>query len=109
VIVDILLIGLIVLAAVLGVLDAPTALRVPILFLAASVGPGGAVLRLLPEDNFTSSVAVAVSLSLSIEIAGSLLMVWTGWWHPLVFATVVGGLAVGVLVIDLSRQRGAPR
>jgi hypothetical protein len=108
-VVDALLIGLIVLAAVLGLLDAPAPPRVTILLLAALLGPGGALLKLLPRDNMTGSLAVAVSLSLSIEIAGALLMAWARWWHPLGFALVVGGFAVGVLMIDLSRHRGAPR
>jgi hypothetical protein len=107
VVVDALLIGLIMLAAVLRVADAPAAVRVPIVFLAASLAPGGAVLRLLPDGSRTSSLAVAVSLSLSIEIAGSLVMVWTGWWHPLLFAVVIGGLSAAVLMVDLSR-RGRP-
>jgi ABC-type enterobactin transport system permease subunit len=106
---DAALIGLIVLSAGLCLLGAPGAVRVPIVFLAAALGPSVALLRFLPEDNIASSMAVAVSLSLAIETAGSLLMLWSRSWHPVGFAALVGGLAAALLIVDLARHARAAR
>jgi hypothetical protein len=101
---DASLISLIVFSAGVCLLGAPATVRVLTVLLAASLAPGVALLRFLPEDNIASSLAVAVSLSLSIETAGALLMLWSRSWHAVAFAVLVGGLAAALLIVDLARH-----
>lgn len=71
--------------------------------------PGGAVLTRLGVDDILDAVALAVGLSFTIEAAGALAMVWTGWWHPVgwALALLVGSCAL--LMLDLRRVLATAR
>jgi hypothetical protein len=97
-----MLLGLGCLAVTLCLLNASAPLRALGLLVAACLVPGGAMLTFLQVDGVTSLLAIAVSLSLSVEIAGSLAMVWTHWWHPIGFAVLIGTLAAILLIVDVA-------
>lgn len=75
---------------------------------AACLVPGGALLTRLSTDDLLSTFGLAVGLSLCIEAVGALVMIWTGWWHPLGFSLALVALACAVLILDL-RQTLATR
>ena len=72
------------------------------ILLAAIAVPGGGLLIALGVDESLSALALAVGLSLGIEILGSLAMVWSTFWHPVGMAVVLGGGSAGLLVRDLA-------
>lgn len=77
----------------------------PLLVLAsACLVPGAAVLTLLPVKEHLEALALAVTLGISIETAGALAMVWTGWWHPVGWAVALGVTACLILALDLRRN-----
>jgi uncharacterized membrane protein len=63
--------------------------RTLVTLLAALVLPGGAVLTLLPTVDLAQGAALMVGLSLTIEVAATLVMVWSGWWYPVEAATIM--------------------
>ena len=68
---------------------------------AAAVVPGGALLTRLRVDDALTAVSLAIGLSLAIDIAASLALVWTGWWQPELLAFVIGGLSAALLIEDI--------
>jgi hypothetical protein len=58
----------------------------------------------LPTPDRLTYQAIAAGLSLAVEIAGSLALAWSHWWHPeaLGVALIVG--STGVLLSDLMRS-----
>ncbi len=104
--IDIALLGLCGLAA-LGIAGALGPARPFVVLLAALFVPGGAALTLLEVSEPLSAAALAIGLSLALEIAGSLAIVWTTFWHPVVLALVLGAASVALLTRDLARL--APR
>src|SRR6202042_804663 len=76
----------------------------PLLVLvAACLVPGGAILTRLPVEDLLEALALAVCLGFSIEAAGALAMVWTGWWHPFGWAIALVAAAGVMFVLDLRR------
>lgn len=76
----------------------------PLLVLAAvCLVPGGAILTRLPVEDLLEALALAVCLGFSIEAAGALAMVWTGWWHPYGWAIALVTAAGVMFVLDLRR------
>jgi uncharacterized membrane protein len=65
------------------------AVRTIVTLLAALVLPGCAVLTHLPAVDLAQGAALMVGLSLTIEVAATLVMVWSGWWHPVEAATIM--------------------
>jgi hypothetical protein len=100
--IDVALLGLCGLAA-LAIAGALGPARPVVVLLAALLVPGGAMLTLLEVSEPLSAAALAVGLSLALEIAGSLAIVWTTFWHPVVLALALGAASVALLVRDLVR------
>ncbi len=98
--------------AALAIAGALGPARPVVVLLAALFVPGGAALTLLDVSEPLSAAALAVGLSLALEIAGSLAIVWTTYWHPVVLALVLGAASVALLSRDLARRstdlRGPP-
>lgn len=72
-------------------------LAVPVAFLL----PGAAALTRLPVDGTAEWVGLAVAISLAVDVLTSMVMVWSGWWHPAVLQFVVGLTCCAVLVHSL--------
>jgi hypothetical protein len=70
--------------------------------------PGAAVLTRLRWDGLLAAGALAVAISFCVEAAGTLVMVWTGWWHPFGFALALLLAAAIALLADLRRRLHAP-
>jgi hypothetical protein len=101
---DCLLLALAAATVAVCLLDAHGAVRLLLVFAAACVIPGGAVLTRLPVEDVLEAFGLAVGLGFAIETVGALAMVWTGWWHPFGWAIVVGVGACATLVLDLRRN-----
>lgn len=86
-----------------------TPIRALVVFVAMLFVPGGSVLTLLPVDRIPEWLGLAVSFSLAIEVAGSLILIWTQWWHPEVLALVLTVLSGAALLTSLGRARGSAR
>jgi len=72
------------------------------LVLAAAISvPGWAVLTRLPRLDLLTSAALAVVISIAIEICGSLVFGWAHWWHPWVLAVVLVAGSASVIARDL--------
>jgi uncharacterized membrane protein len=81
-----------------------------VLVLAAAISvPGWALLTLLPATDLLTAVALSVAFSLALEIAGSLVLGWVGWWHPFVLAGVLCGASAVALLRHLVRTVRASR
>jgi hypothetical protein len=88
------------------------AFRLVLVFVTATLLPGAALLTRLGFDDALERCALAVGLSLGIEAAGSLAMVWTGWWHPEGWALVLvlcSCVLVGVDAVSALGAAGAGR
>jgi hypothetical protein len=90
-------------AAMLVVAVSLQQLRPFVVLLAACLVPGGAILTVLGRREALFDLALAIGLSLAVEILGSAVLAWLGWWHPEVLAGVLGGASVVLLVGDLLR------
>jgi hypothetical protein len=91
-------------AACLGNLLMPAgAGRTIVTLLAALIVPGAAVMTRLPIADVSQGAALIVGMSLTIEVSATLVMVWSGWWHPVAAAIIIIGAAAIVLVIDWGR------
>ena len=75
--------------------------------LAACLVPGGALMTRLRTGDGLTDLALAVGVSFAIDIALSLTLVWSGWWHPEAAGFALGLASLIVLAQDI--LRGAPR
>jgi hypothetical protein len=82
-----------------------TPIRAVVVLAAMLLVPGGAVLTLLPVSRIPEWLGLAVSFSLAIEVAGSLVLIWTQWWRPEVLALVLTILSGAALLTSLGRAR----
>jgi hypothetical protein len=83
--------------------------RGPLVFLAAVLVPGAALLEVLPprvlrDPSWPTWLAVAFGLSIATVMLGSLAMTWTFQWHPELWLAV---LAVGSTVALVFPRSGA--
>jgi uncharacterized membrane protein len=78
--------------------------RTIVTLLAALVVPGAAVMVRLPISDAAQGVALVTGLSLTVEIAVTLAMAWSGWWHPVAAAAALAGATAVVLAADLVRE-----
>lgn len=81
-----------------------SAARLLLLLAAACLIPGSALLTRLPVEDVLEALGLAVGLGFSIEAVGTLAMIWTGWWHPFVWALILVGAACAMLALDLRRS-----
>ena len=75
--------------------------RTAVTLLAALIVPGAAVMIRMPISDPVQGVALVVGLSLAVEVAVTLVMAWTGWWHPAAAAAALAGVTAAVLAADL--------
>ena len=54
-------------------------------------------------------LGLALGLSMAIDVAGSLVLVWTGHFDVLVLTGTVGAVAVMLALADLVRHSQSPR
>jgi hypothetical protein len=80
------------------------AARLLLVLAAACLIPGSALLTRLRVEDELEAAALAVGLGFTIEAAGALVMVWTGWWHPIGWVIVLGAAACTALAIDFCRS-----
>lgn len=104
VIADVLLLVLAGATVAACLLDTRGALQLLLLLAAACLVPGGALLTRLPLDGVLETVGLAVALGFSIEAGGALVMIWTGWWHPVAWAVILGSVASMTFAFDLQRN-----
>ena len=67
--------------------------------------PGGAIVTRLRTGEGLTDLALAIGLSLGVEIAGSLVLTWSGWWHPEALGIVLGAGSLALLTGDLVWDR----
>jgi uncharacterized membrane protein len=77
-----------------------------LVFTAACVVPGGAVMTKLGTGEGLTDLALAFGLSFAIEAACAVLLAWSGWWHPIVLGAALGSGAAFLLIADLTARRG---
>lgn len=99
---DFALVALILATALVVIADLQP-VRPFVVILAACLVPGGAMLTRLRTGEGLSDLALAVGLSIAVEIIGALLLAWSGWWHPEVLGGVLGAASMGLLVTDLAK------
>lgn len=80
------------------------AARSIVTFSALLLVPGGALLCRLRVVGFAEWLGLAVALSLAIDVAGALALVWTSWWRPEVLAGTFAAVSVAALVIDIRNR-----
>jgi CHASE2 domain-containing sensor protein len=103
---DVALLGLLAAAALVVAVDLQP-VRPLVLLVAACLVPGGAILTRLRTGEGMTDLALAIGLSLAVEVAASLLLAWSGWWHPGALGIALGAASAVLLVGDL--LRGARR
>ena len=97
--VDLALLALI--GATVAAILASSPARPYVVAAAATLVPGGALLTRLRIGDGLTDLALAVGLSLAVDIAGSVALAWAGWWHPEALAIVLGGASAALLLGDL--------
>jgi hypothetical protein len=101
---DALLLALAAATVAVCLLQAHGTARLLLVLAAACLIPGGALLTRLPVEDALEAFGLAVGLGFTVEAAGALVMIWTGWWHPLGWTVVLGALACTMLAVDLGRN-----
>jgi uncharacterized membrane protein len=78
--------------------------RTIVTLLAALVIPGAPLTIRRPIADPAQGVVLLVALSLAVEVVVTLMMAWTGWWHPVAAAAALAGVTAAVLAADLVRD-----
>jgi uncharacterized membrane protein len=78
--------------------------RTIVTLLAALAVPGAAFVIRMPISDPAQGAALVAGLSLTVEVAVTLAMAWSGWWHPVAAAAVLAGATATVLTADLARH-----
>jgi hypothetical protein len=92
------LLGLLLLTVVIDVTPAPGAARAVLTLLTALLLPGSAILLRVSGGPSWFVLAVAVPVSLSIEIVLSSAMIFARLWHPVLVAVLLVSAAAAMLV-----------
>ena len=100
----VVLLGITVVAVVLGAAGAPAGARGPAVLLAASLLPGYALVVKLPVS-LPTLLALDVCVSLALEAAGAFLLVQTRFWHPLALGIAVAALGSGATLAAVVQLR----
>jgi hypothetical protein len=74
-----------------------------VVFLAACFVPGGALVTRLRTGDGVTDLGLAIGLSFALEIAASLVLTWSGWWHPEMIGLVLGVGSIALVASDLVR------
>jgi hypothetical protein len=75
--------------------------RAYLIFAAALLLPGTAIMTRLHLGDLLATVSLAIGLSLAIDVAAALILVWSGWYHAAVVAAGLVVLSSGMIVADL--------
>jgi hypothetical protein len=94
------------LVAVLSAFVAPAPVRALLILAAAVALPGAAITVRLNLGDALTTIGLTVALGLTVDVLVALAMVWTGWFHPVAAAVVVGAASTASLAAHL---RGAMR
>ncbi len=106
---DCVLLALAAAAVAVCLLSAHGVARLLLVLAGACLIPGSALLTRLPMEDVLEAVGLALGLGFSIEAAGALAMVWTGWWHPYAWAIALLAASCAMLVLDLRRSLATVR
>ena len=90
-------------AAAATMIAAGSPLRTVLVVAAFLLVPGWSVVAWLPSGPPAAMLGLAIGLSLAIDVAGSVLLVWTPGMDLAVLVGGVGTLAVALLIADLVR------
>ena len=96
-------------AALAIVLDVTGPLRHVVVFAAVLLVPGSAFGLFLGPTDLASFVGLAVGLSLGIGVVGPMLLIWLGWWQPLILGIVVATISCSALIVDIRRISSSNR
>ncbi|WP_239334669.1 hypothetical protein [Frankia sp. CiP3] len=97
---DLALLALAVMAGIAVV--APSGPARPVLvLLALLLLPGAAVLTRLDTPDPLTWLGLAIVLSMAVDAGTSLVMLWSGLWHPMVLGAVLAAASMAALIIDL--------
>jgi hypothetical protein len=75
--------------------------RPELVIAAATFVPGWALMSRLPATDLLTSAALATALSMAAEIAGTLVIGWTHWWHPEVLGAIIAGASAVLLTVRI--------
>jgi hypothetical protein len=106
---DLGLLGLGSLAVATLLLVPMTGVRAVVVLLAGLLVPGGSVGAALRFGTMLEALAVIAGLSLAIDVAISLAMVWLGWWHPSLVFAGLWLVCAALLAADFARRRARVR
>ncbi|WP_239346661.1 MULTISPECIES: hypothetical protein [unclassified Frankia] len=97
---DLALLALAVIAGIAVV--APSGPARPVLvLLALLLLPGAAVLTRLDTPDPLTWLGLAIVLSMAVDAGASLVMLWSGLWHPMVLGAVLAAASIAALIVDL--------
>jgi hypothetical protein len=78
--------------------------RIAVLFAAAALAPGGALLSRARLGSLSQTLVTYLVVSLGLDGFLALILIWSGWFHPLLVAEVTGGCSAAALMLDLARR-----
>lgn len=96
-------------AAISTQIEAGSPVRAVLVLAAFLLVPGWGLISLLSSGPPAAMLGLAIALSITLDVAGSLVLVWTGHFDVLAVAGIVGAVAVLLLLADLVRQSQSPR
>lgn len=100
--VDLVLLALLAAAALAMAADLQP-VRPFVVFSAACLVPGGALLTKLRTGEALTDLALAFGLSFALEAAAAALLAWSGWWHPAVVGALLAAASASLLIGDVIR------
>jgi hypothetical protein len=84
-----------VVAPALALAGAPAAVRLPVVLVFLLLGPGMAFVPLLDLGDPVAELTVAVGISLAVDLAVALAMLYAGAWSPPATLVVLAAFALG--------------
>lgn len=98
--------GAAVAAAVAALAGAPDALRAPLVLGFLLIGPGMAFVPLLDLGDPVAELTVALGVSLALDLAVALAMLYAGAWSPVASLGVLAAIALaGAMLQQVKRGR----
>jgi hypothetical protein len=94
-------------APVAALTGAPAAVRVPVVLVFLLLGPGMAFVPLLDLGDPVAELTVAVGVSLAVDLAVALAMLYAGAWSPPTTLVVLAALALSGAAAQLLKEARA--
>jgi len=82
-------------APALALTGAPVAVRLPVVLVFLLLGPGMAFVPLLGLGDPVAELTIAVGISLAVDLAVALAMLYAGAWAPTTTLVLVAAVALG--------------